>query len=283
MFASARTSKDLIRVKKIFGETNFKKQSLDSILTERLPDVCTEWFEQAGIPIQERIRWIRTFGIQCFLLLFIGVAISLPAGIMFGIVCTLINILILGARSFRRTLRFEKDYPAFLLSLRSSVRTGHDPIVAFENTKDFFHKESPLRKEIEQTVEKLHRGAEEEQAIGNFGKSIKHPDVALFRTGFLLSRQHGSSLAPCLERLVRTTRQRQSFRRKIASAVAMQKLSSFGVAACALFVPLMQFVSNPSDLITAWNHPLGGVMLGIGAGCVVGGLFWMLCMTRRKL
>lgn len=283
MFATLRASRDLIRVRKIFGSAQIQKLSVFESIVSLLPESTTNWFEEAGIKQKEQSEWIRIVGIQVAVVLLFGLIAGFLRGFFLATIFILFNFIILKGKSFKRTLRFEKDYPAFLLSLRSSVRTGHDPLVAFENTKEFFASDSPLRIEIERVSEALQRGVDEDLAIGTFAKSIKHPDVALFRTGFLLSRQHGSSLAPCLERLVRTTRQRQSFRRKISSAVAMQKLSSFGVAGCALFVPMMQFITNPDDLVSAMNHPMGGAMLSVGAMCVGGGLIWMLCMTRQKL
>lgn len=283
MFATLRTAKEIERVRKIFGSPTDKTGSIFESLLSKIPTDITLWIEEAGITKKDSKSWIKLLTIQVFIVIFNGALISSTFAALSVLLFILINFIILKGKSFKRTLKFEKDYPAFLLSLRSSIRTGHDPLVAFENTKDFFSPDSPLRIEIERVSDFLQRGVDEEVAVGSFAKTIKHPDVALFRTGFLLSRQHGSSLAPCLERLVKTTRQRQSFRRKIASSVAMQKLSSFGVAACALFVPLMQLITNPQDLVTAWNHPMGGVMLGVGGICVVGGLFWMMCMTRQKL
>lgn len=283
MFATMRASRDLIRIRKIFGAAQIQKTGFYDLILYLLPEGATNWFKEAGVNKKEQSAWIKILGLQLIFCLLFGSLAGISSSLLLVVVCILFNLIILKGKSFKRTLRFEKDYPAFLLSLRSSVRTGHDPLVAFENTKDFFAPESALRVEIEAVSEALQKGVDEEIAIGQFAKSIKHPDVALFRTGFLLSRQQGSSISPCLERLVKTTRQRQSFRRKIASAVAMQKLSSFGVAGCALFVPMMQFITNPDDLVSAMNHPMGGIMLTVGALCVGGGLTWMLCLTRQKL
>ena len=192
-------------------------------------------------------------------------------------------MLALKRASLCRTEAFECDYPAFLLSLSSAVRTGLDPVTAFCRSEILFTEDSILRKELEKSREAIERGAGEEDVIRGFAASIAHPDLDLFRTAFILSRKQGSSLSPCLQRLVKVTRQRQSFRRKTASAVALQKISALGIAGCALATGAMQYGTNPAAFHQTLAHPLGSRALLLGAFCMVSGLCWMLYMTRRRL
>lgn len=115
-----------------------------------------------------------------------------------------------------------------------------------------------------------------------FARSIGHPDIGLLRTALVLSRRQGSSLSACLHRLAKVTRQRQSFRRKVRGAVAMQRLSAFGIAGCTVIVGVIQFTSNPHALRQAWNFPAGRLALSGGLGLVAVGLLWMLHMSRRR-
>lgn len=182
-----------------------------------------------------------------------------------------------------RVKNFDNDYPALLISLASSIRSGLDPLVALINSEAIFSEESEIRKAISLFRQDVDRGLTEDKAVRNFAKSINHPDLELFRTAFLLARREGSSLGDCLHRLSKVTRQRQSFRRKTRAAIAMQKLSAFGIAGCTVVIGLIQYTSNPKALVEALNHPAGFKILLFGLGLILIGLFWMLRMTRSKV
>ena len=186
-------------------------------------------------------------------------------------------------RAFARAEAFERDYTALLLSLASGVRTGLDPLVALLRTRELFPERAEVAKEVAALSARIDSGENEEQAIGRFGATINHPDIQLFRAAFVLSRREGSSIAECLQRLARVTRQRQSFRRKVRGAVAMQKLSAFGIAACALIIAVSQVAANPVGVTKALAHPIGAKALYFGAGLVMAGLLWMLRMTRARM
>lgn len=182
-----------------------------------------------------------------------------------------------------RSSEFEKDYTAFLLSLASAVRTGLDPLVALFKAADLFAENSPVHQEILKTKSLVDRGEAEEVAIASFAVAVKHPDVQLFRGAFILARKEGSSLSECLQRLAKVTRQRQSFRRRIKSAVAMQKMSALGIAACTIAIAIIQALTNPKAFVVAWQHEIGFKLLLVGLSLVLIGVAWMLSMSRSKL
>jgi tight adherence protein B len=186
-------------------------------------------------------------------------------------------------RVFQRAELFERDYPAFLLSLASGVRTGLDPLVALSSASEIFPEDSLIREETERIGRAIDRGDTEEKILADFGAAIDHPDISMFRAGFLLARRQGSSLGECLQRLARVTRQRQSFRRKIRSAVAMQKLSAFGIVLCTLTIGVIQALTNPSAIRGAWAHPVGNKALSAGCFLVLLGFCWMLRITRSRV
>lgn len=204
---------------------------------------------------------------------------------VFGVIAFLCLVgaefMLISRRTSRRTELFERDYPAFLVSLAASIRTGLDPLSAMASTADLFTPGTPLQFELCLFSEKLALGASEEEAIDSFASSIKHPDISLFRTAFILARREGSSIAGCLQRLAKVTRQRQSFRRKIRGAVAMQRLSAFGIAGCTVFIVTIQATTNPDGMREAWAHPMGSVLLVGGVLLVLLGLGWMMWIARR--
>jgi tight adherence protein B len=188
-----------------------------------------------------------------------------------------------GRSDFLRAESFERDFPALLLSLASGVRTGLDPFSALCKCRSLFASDSEMRGELGKLASLVEDGRSEEDALEEFAASIDHPDIKLFRVAFLFARKEGSSLAETLQRLARVTRQRQSFRRKVRAAVAMQRLSAFGIALCAIVILGIQLVTNPDSLKTAMQSPIGSKIVTSGVLLVVGGLSWMLLLTRRRL
>lgn len=183
----------------------------------------------------------------------------------------------------RRIEKFDRDFAAFLLSLASSVRTGLDPLSALMLSARTFSSDSQIRYEIGEVERALTAGDSEERAIHAFGADVAHPDIPLFTTALILSRREGASLGESLQRLARVTRQRQSFRRKVQTALAMQKLSAFGIALSAIALTLIQGATNPQAVSIAINHPIGSKALYVGVLFMGLGLLWMLRMTKTRM
>jgi tight adherence protein B len=129
----------------------------------------------------------------------------------------------------------------------------------------------------------IDRGDSEEKAIQAFGTHVAHPDIKLFTTALFLSRKEGASIGESLHRLSRVTRQRQSFRRKIKTALAMQKLSALGISLSAIALTLIQVGTNPAAVTTALSHPIGSKALLGGCFFMAMGLLWMARMARAKV
>ena len=185
--------------------------------------------------------------------------------------------------AYRRAESFEHDYPAFLLALCSSIRTGLDPLSALQNLEQLFPTNAELGRELKRLNELIAMGKSEEQAISAFGRTIRHPDITLFRTAFLLARRQGSSLGEALHRLSRVTRTRQSFRRKMRGAVAMQRLSAFGILFCAIAIGFFQAITSPAALRDAFADPIGKQALGAGVALILIGIGWMIRLTRQRI
>lgn len=187
------------------------------------------------------------------------------------------------ANRFSQIEAFERDYPAFLLALASGIRTGLDPLSALCGCELLFADDSRIKRELRMVAQMIQRGDSEEEAIRKFASEIAHPDIELFRTAFIFARKHGASLADTLRRLARVTRQRQSFRRKMRAAVAMQRVSALGISVCTMVIAMIQVLGNPEALRIAWHNPVGMQALGAGAFLVLVGFLWMLTLTRTQI
>jgi len=182
-----------------------------------------------------------------------------------------------------RQADFDRDYAALLMSLSSGMKTGLDPLIALIQSAQLFQENSIMRSELESIQSALEEGASEDDAIAIFGARVRHPDIKLFRMAFTLARKEGATLSHCLRRLARVVRQRQSFRRKTRGAVAMQKLSAFGIAGCTLLIGIIQGMTNQRAFVEAFVHPIGRALIVIGISLVVVGIVWMLKMAKIRV
>ena len=181
-----------------------------------------------------------------------------------------------------RAKKFEADYPTFLLSLASAVRTGIDPLDAIIRCRELFDSESILVKELDSFKELLETDSSVEEVLLQFGRTIHHPDLPLFRSALLLSIREGGTLSTCLYRLARVTRQRQSFRRRVRSAIALQKISALGILFCAGTLVAIQLATNYAAFAAAYDHPVGKNIIRAGFSLMFTGAIWLMYMTREK-
>lgn len=259
-------------------------QTEEALSLEEAPaGMVRRWFFYAGL---SRVRSRAVCMRAALLIAAVAVCAVLFKSVWLLVIAPVLLLLeyqLIRRRAFKRAESFERDYTALLLSLASGIRTGLDPLTALLEAEKLFGEDSQTRRELLKVKDAITCGLSEEAALKRFASSIAHPDLKLFRTAFILARREGSSLADCLQRLARVTRQRQSFRRKVRGAVAMQKLSSFGIAACTIVIGMIQAGSNPEAFKLALEHPLGIKLLTTGLLLIGGGLAWMLSMTRTRL
>jgi Flp pilus assembly protein TadB len=176
----------------------------------------------------------------------------------------------------------ERDLPALLTSVASSVRAGIDPLRAISDADQYFAATSPFVVELKIFKQRLAAGEDEVVALEGLFSAHYHPDIELFKRCIILSRRHGSSLSDPLHRIVRVVRQRQSFRRKTRAALAMHRMSAIGIAMCAGLIAIMQVVMNPKGIALAFSKTAGVVLLSLGGALILVGVVWMLAMGREE-
>jgi Flp pilus assembly protein TadB len=182
----------------------------------------------------------------------------------------------------RRKNIVERDLPALVTAVASSVRAGVDPLRAICDAEEYFPPGSLFIDEVRLFKQRLAAGDDEFDVIEDFFINDGNSEVELFKQCLLLSRRHGSSLAEPLHRVVRTIRQRQSFKRKTRAAMAMHRMSAVGIAGCAIVITGMQLVMNVSGVKTAWESPVGKILIGVGASLIAIGVAWMLRMGKEE-
>lgn len=243
-----------------------------------------ECFERAGIDDQSQKKIIFRCGVEILFTLFLIALGKLYLALFFMVFSVVFEGGLFRVKEAKRISSFEQDYPTLLIYLATAIRTGQDPLVALSGAQKMFPMRSVIFSEIEKFTQNIERGRPEDDCLREFGRSVMHPDIALFRTAMILSRKEGSSISTCLQRLAKVTRQRQSFRRKIRSAVALQKVSAYAIAGCTALIGLIQFNANPDVVRNAWSHPAGSRILQLGIFLIIAGIVWMrrLVVSRES-
>ena len=267
-----------VRVLRSLLESYQRPVGVESTRSDRVDGLLGVLCAQAGIPAAV----LRRNGI--FAVLGAGVGFSV-GGLAVGGTLMAIGIGGIGLRVWRRARSnrqaIDRDLPALLTSVASSVRAGVDPVSALLSARDYFQKETPLVREIEGLQRGLVSGGDEEELLEAFLAIYSSQEGELFKRCLILARRHGSSLGEPLHRITRVVRQRQSFRRKVKAALAMHRMSAIGIALCAVAMGALQLVMNPHSLDIAIHHPTGRVLL-IGGICLIScGLVWMMMMGRE--
>jgi tight adherence protein B len=233
---------------------------------------------QARIPLATLRTWIVLTGA-------LGLGGALLGGVRMGVMFSIIGMIVVCLRVWRRALRnrsaVDRDLPALLTSVASSVRAGIDPLSALLAASDYLPKDTPIVHEVEKIRLGLAKGEDEEALLEDFLTVYASPEGDLFKRCLILSRRHGSSLADPLHRITRVVRQRQSFRRKVRAALAMHRMSAIGIALCAVAMGALQLGMNPRAFDLALAHPLGGALLVGGGALIVVGVIWMMMMGRE--
>jgi Flp pilus assembly protein TadB len=186
-------------------------------------------------------------------------------------------------RSRARRSAIERDIPALLTAVASSVRAGVDPLRAIIDAEEYFPPDSPLVYEVRAFKHRLSSGEDETWVVEQFLENDQNRDAELFKQCVLLSRKHGSSLSEPLHRVVRVARQHQSFKRKTRAALAMHQMSAFGIMLCAVFTGVLQVMMNPEGIRAALADSRGVVLLSIGGALIALGVLWMMHMGREEV
>ena len=185
----------------------------------------------------------------------------------------------LKARAYERDI--ERDLPALLTSVASSVRAGIDPLASVITGREYLPRGSILIQELEQVRQALLDGRDEEVVLEDFLAVYRNQEAELFKRCLILSRRHGGSLAESLHRVTKVARQRQSFRRKTRAALAMHRMSAIGIALCAGAMGALQCGMNHRSVELAVSHPVGVKLLLLGGTLMAFGIMWLMVMGRE--
>ncbi len=183
----------------------------------------------------------------------------------------------LEARIQKRAMEFAEDYPTVLLATASSMKVGMTAYAALERSIKLLPEKSLVRSEVQKLVADLRQGLKKEEALQRFGQTIRQPDLALFRSAFLLVLENGGRFAPTLQRLATVSKDRSVLISAArVSTASMRMTANIILAVTPLIVGVIAARTEKFwDLLL--HHPVANTMAS--AGIVI--IFFCFIFLKR--
>ncbi len=269
------------------------RTSKTAVKTTQITDLKKKKLNSSKITLEKKLRYAR-WRISPIIFHILEVAVSSIVFTVcvykFNIVFQILSLLsgpvfmrwILNLMIDRRFRKFDADYPAFLLSVVSMLKTGMNPIQALDAAARGLDQASLVRSEVELMIERLRLGVAEDRSIGSFGEDIFHSEIELFVQALILSRRVGGTLSDTLERLSKQVRRRQYFRASAQAAVSMQRGSIWFIVAILIALEAYIFVIYPEAVVGAIKDKIGWQIWQAGILFIMAGIFWVRQVTKIR-
>ncbi|GIU99346.1 MAG: hypothetical protein KatS3mg014_0962 [Actinomycetota bacterium] len=168
---------------------------------------------------------------------------------------------IIGAR--RAAERRTGQLADALAAIASGMRTGLSLARAIEVAAD--GSSEPLGAELRAVVDRVRLGAPLEEALGRWVEAAPAPEVRLAVGVLRMHRAVGGAVAPALENLARTLRERRVAARELRSLTAQARLSGWVLGLLPLGFFVFLSVTARRDVLLALGTPLGrsAVLVGL--------------------
>lgn len=271
-----------------------KKKKRGISIFETAEEAKVGELSSARLTLEKKLRFaqinIPVFAFR-FLEFFISITAFLLVSLKFNLVLTCMALLagplvmgyIVNNRMMKRSDKFDEDYPSFLLSLVSLLKTGMNTMTAIETAARGLEDASVVKEELVLMMERLRFGVSEEKSIGAFGEDIFHSEIELFVQALLLSRRVGGNLSETLDRLAKQVRKRQHFRAAARAAVGMQRGSIWFILGIMAGMETYLYFVYPEAVVNAIQDPLGWQVWQFGIIVILLGIYWVNQVTKIKI
>jgi tight adherence protein B len=186
-------------------------------------------------------------------------------------------------RMDKRSAAFEKDYASFLMSFVSLLKSGLTTIGALETAGKSLDEDSLIRAEIELVIQRIKMGLSEEQALGQFGEDIYHPEIEMFLEAIILSKKLGGNLSSTVERLAKQVRKRSQFKSQAMAAVGMEKGSLKAIALIMSCLLIYMCYTAPDLVLPALTDPTGWMVMQVAICIITIGFYWSKSVANLKV
>jgi len=138
----------------------------------------------------------------------------------------------------------------------------------------------PLGGSLRAVVDATRLGVPLEDALDRWVATIAVPDVRLAAAVLRLHRRTGGALAPVLEGLARTLRERRAAVREVRSLTAQARLSGAILGLLPIGFFLFLLLTSRRDMVMALGSPLGRTAIASGLVLETAAFLWIRRLLR---
>lgn len=201
---------------------------------------------------------------------------------LFFAVGSLMPVSFLERRVNARADEFAQDYPTVLLAASSSLKAGMTAMAALERAVRLLPGEGLVRQEVDALLLSLNKGVPRREALERFARTIRQPDLVLFRAAFLLALENGGRFAPTLERLARICRDRSTLIHAARVSTATMRMTSNILLAVAPLILLLVSLRSKDYWHLFFHHPVANTVASAGIVIIGISVLGLRRMSRFK-
>lgn len=189
--------------------------------------------------------------------LLIGLLMEIPTVLLVPAIigASIIPLLVVSFKRYRRFSRFEELFPDAIDLLARAVRAGH----AFTTGLELIAREmpEPVAGEFRITYEQQNFGLPLREALRNLTVRVPLPDVNFFVTALQIQRESGGNLAEILDNLSYVIRERFKILRQVRVFTAQGRMTLYLLTALPPAAALLMYIVNPDYISRLYTDPLG--------------------------
>jgi len=183
-----------------------------------------------------------------------------------------------GWAAARRLARLRAQLPEGLGTLSTSVRAGLSLPQALAQGAESVA--APLCEELARITRETALGGTLEASLANFERRAPLPEIQLLVAALNLARATGGSLAPLLDQLTETLRERERLRGHVKTLTAQGRLSGWVVGLMPVALLGIVSVVDPEFLTPLVHTPAGLLLLGSAVTLELIGAFAIRAVVR---
>ncbi|CAN7147468.1 type II secretion system F family protein [Knoellia sp. LjRoot47] len=204
--------------------------------------------------------------------------ISLPLGIVLGVVLPAVTLRVLASK---RSRKFEAQLPDIMLLVATTLASGFSLTQALDAVAR--DAAEPGAKEFSRALAENRIGTDISDALDHLATRMDSDSLTWTTMAIRIQREVGGNLAETLRTTAHTLRERESLKRQVAALSAEGKLTAYVLIALPVGIFLYMLWVNPEYISLLWTT-LPGIVLLVGSclGMVVGAL-WMRKLVKIEV
>jgi tight adherence protein B len=235
--------------------------------------------EEAGVTMAPRDLLVIMFSICLAVFAALLVLGQAPAGLILAFMVPVIVRVGLSFMARTRRAKFEKQLDETLQMISGSLRAGYSLPQALSTIGQ--EGASPTCLEFARVTNEVRVGRPMMDALNDVCARMRNQDFFWVTQAIGINREVGGNLADVLENVSKTIRQRAELRGQVKSLAADGQLSAIILMALPFVVALFLFLTAP-NYIAQLMTPIGFILIGIAAGMMGIGGFWLYKLINIK-